>query len=407
MKPSRASPAKVSEPTSEPSSEPWRFGVLFSQTGVTATVERTQLNGTILAAEAINAKGGIRGRSIELVAYDPQSNPKTFHTLAERLLSKDRVRLIFGCYMSSTRKAVLPVVEAYRALLLYPTLYEGFEYSPNCIYTGSSPNQNLQPLANYLFKTYGQRVFFVGSNYVYPYESNRIMTDLARQAGGTVVDEIYVPLDAQRADFDRTIRQIARTKPDIIFSTVVGRATSILYEAYHAAGFDPARMPIASLTTSEAELTEMAPAAATGHISAAPFFSELGTPAASAFVAAYRARFGNDAPVTAGAEAAYFQLRLVANVIERTGSDDPEKVRATIGRLDFDAPQGRITVDTATNHTFLWPRVARIDHHSRFRVVWDPGIRVRPDPYCVDQLLDSWSAPAATGTAPRLPARVM
>ena len=396
-------PSRVSMPNS---SEPWRFGVLFSQTGVTATVERTQLNGTILAAEAINANGGIRGRSIELVAYDPQSDPKTFHRLAERLLSKDRVRLIFGCYMSSTRKAVLPVVEEYRALLLYPTLYEGFEYSSSCIYTGSAPNQNSQPLANYLFKSYGKRVFFVGSNYVYPYETNRIMADLARQAGATVVDEIYVPLDAQRADFDRTIRQIARTQPDVIFSTVVGRATSIFYEAYHEAGFDPARMPIASLTTSEAELTEMAPAAAAGHISAAPFFSELGTPAAAAFVTAFRARFGNDAPVTAGAEAAYFQLRLVANAIERTGSDEPEKVRAMLGRLDFDAPQGRITVDTTTNHTFLWPRVAKVDHRGRFRVVWDPGVRVRPDPYCIDQRLDSWSEPAKIPTALRLPARV-
>ena len=130
----------------------WRFGVLFSESGVTASIERTQLNATILAAEAVNRNGGIRGRPIELISYNPQSNPKKFHELAEHLLSQDRVRLIFGCYMSSTRKAVLPVVEAYRALLLYPTLYEGFEYSPNCIYTGSAPNQNSLPLARYLFR---------------------------------------------------------------------------------------------------------------------------------------------------------------------------------------------------------------------------------------------------------------
>lgn len=400
---SRVSPARVSDIVTEP----WRVGVLFSQTGVTATVERTQLNGTILAAEAINAKGGIRGRSLEIVVYDPQSNPKTFRSLAERLLSKDRVRLIFGCYMSSTRKAVLPVIDEYRALLMYPTLYEGFEYSKNCIYTGSAPNQNSQPLANYLFNTHGKRVFCIGSNYVYPYETNRIIADLARQAGGTVVDEIYVPLDAGRSDFDRTIRQIARTQPDFIFSTVVGRATSIFYEAYHAAGFDAAQMPIASLTTSEAEITEMTPAAAAGHISAAPFFSELNTPAAAAFVSAFRARFGDDAPVTAGAEAAYFQLRLVANAIERTGSDEPDLVRATLGRLDFDAPQGRITVDAITNHTFLWPRVAKLDHRGRFQIVWDPGVRVRPDPYCIDQRLDSWSAPLVTRPVARLPAQVM
>ena len=373
---------------------PWRLGVLFSRTGVTAGIETTQLNATILAAEAINASGGIRGRPVELVIYDPASDPKQFHALAERLLGRDQVRLIFGCYMSSTRKAVLPVVEAYRGLLMYPTLYEGFEYSPNCIYTGSAPNQNSLPLARYLFQHYGKRMLFVGSNYVYPYESNRIMADLTRQAGGSVLDEIYVPLDAGPADFVKTIRAIGRARPDVIFSTVVGRSTSVLYEAYRQAGFDPELMPIASLTTSEAEVAQMSPAAAAGHITAAPFFNTLTTPAATRFVADFRARFGADSIVTAGAEAAHFQVMLIASAMERTGSDDPEQVRATLGELEYDAPQGRVRVDASNNHTFLWPRVARLDAQGAFQIVWDPGLRVKPDPYCVDQRLDSWSGQA-------------
>ena len=382
---------------------PWRFGVLFSRSGVTAAVETTQLNATILAVDAVNAAGGVSGRMVELVAYDPASDPKQFHALAEQLLSKDRVRLIFGCYMSSTRKAVLPVVEAYQGLLLYPTLYEGFEYSPNCIYTGSAPNQNSLPLARFLFGQYGKRIFFVGSNYVYPYESNRIMADLARQAGGKVIDEIYVPLDAGPKDFARAIREIGRTRPDVIFSTVVGRSTSVLYEAYRQAGFDPARMPIASLTTSEAEVAEMTPAAAAGHITAAPFFSTLATPAAAKFVAEFRARFGAEAAVTAGAEAAYFQVMLVASAIERAGTDAPDQVRAALGELEYEAPQGRVRIDASTNHTFLWPRVAKLDAQGQFQVVWDPGRRVKPDPYCVEQRLDSWSERARLDSMPAPP----
>ncbi len=381
-------------------SSPWRFGVLFSQSGVTAAVETTQLNATTLAVEAINAVGGIRGRPVELVAYDPASNPKHFRALAERLLDQDRVRLVLGCYMSSTRKAVLPVVESYRGLLMYPTLYEGFEYSPNCIYTGSAPNQNSLPLARYLFGNYGKRILFVGSNYVYPYESNRIMSDLAHQAGGEVIDEIYVPLDAGPQDFSKAIGRISRTKPDMIFSTVVGRSTAVFYEAYRQAGFDPARMPIASLTTSEAEVAEMRPDAAAGHITAAPFFSNLATPAAVRFVSAFRARFGPGAAVTAGAEAAYFQALLLASAIERTGTDDPDQVRAALGEVEYDAPQGRVRIDGSTNHTFLWPRVARLDAAGQFQVVWDPGRRVKPDPYCVEQRLDSWSERARADTPP-------
>ncbi len=383
----------------------WRFGVLFSRSGVTAAVETTQLNATMLAVDAVNASGGIRGRPVELVAYDPASDPKQFRSLAERLLGVDRVRLIFGCYMSSTRKAVLPVVEAYRGLLLYPTLYEGFEYSPNCIYTGSAPNQNSLPLAHFLFNRYGKRILFVGSNYVYPYESNRIMADLARQGGGKLLEEIYVPLDAGPQDFGRAIWEIGRTRPDVIFSTVVGRSTAVFYEAYRQAGFDPARMPIASLTTSEAEVAEMTPEAAEGHITAAPFFSTLATPAARTFVAAFRARFGADAAVTAGAEAAYFQVMLVASAIERAGTDEPDRVRAALDGLDYDAPQGPVRIDADTNHAYLWPRVAKLDASGQFQVVWDPGRQVRPDPYCVDQRLDSWSERARADDPPLLPPR--
>ncbi len=160
-------------------SESWRVGVLFSETGVTGAVEKTQRFATLLAIDEINAAGGVLDRMIEPVAYDPKSTPNLYKELAVKLCDEDRVRVVFGCHMSSTRKAVLPVIEAREALLFYPTLYEGFEYSRHCIYTGAAPNQNsVQRLVDFLTKHYGKRVFLVGSNYVYPYESNRTISDL-------------------------------------------------------------------------------------------------------------------------------------------------------------------------------------------------------------------------------------
>ncbi len=370
----------------------WRVGVLFSQSGVTAAIERSQLNGTLLAIEEINRAGGVLGRTIEPVLYDPASNPKQFRSLAERLLTADRVRLVFGCYMSSTRKAVLPVVEAYRGLLFYPTLYEGFEYSRHCIYTGAAPNQNSLQLAKFLLQHYGNRFVLVGSNYIYPYESNRIMADFIVESKGKVIDEIYVPLEAQARHFETAIAKIARARPNVVFSTVVGRSTAFFYEEYRKAGFDPAKMPIASLTTSETEVAEMSPAAAEGHITAAPFFETLATPAARKFIAAYKARFGAEAPVPAGAEAAYFQVHIAAGALGRAGTDDPERLLPELQDAEFDAPQGRVRIDPENNHTYLWPRVARLDADRRFQIVWNPGVRVKPDPYCIVPSLDDWSA---------------
>jgi branched-chain amino acid transport system substrate-binding protein len=365
-----------------------RFGLLFSQTGVTAAVERTQLNGSLLAIEQINQCGGLLGGEIEPVIYDPASQPKRFAACAERMLQVDKLRLIFGCYMSSTRKAVLPLVEAQRGLLFYPTLYEGFEYSRHCIYTGAAPNQNSMQLARFLLSTYGKRFFLIGSNYVYPYESNRIMSELVRQGGGISVNEIYVPLSAKQADFDRAFVEIERTQPDVIFSTIVGESTAMFYEAYHKAGFDPSSMPIASLTTSEAEVAQMGTGVACGHITAAPFFDHLSTEAALKFVSAYRARFGAESPVPAAAEAAFFQIMLAASAIERSRSVDPEWITASLPDIEYEAPQGRVRVDRENNHTYLWPRVARLDERGRFQTVWSSNQRAKPDPYCVTQILD-------------------
>jgi branched-chain amino acid transport system substrate-binding protein len=372
--------------------EAWRIGVLFSQTGVTAAIERSQLNATLLAIDEINKAGGVLGRPIRPITYDPASNPKKFKALAERLLTVDRVRLVLGCYMSSTRKAVLPVVEAYRGLLFYPTLYEGFEYSPHCIYTGAAPNQNSLQLAKFLLQNYGNKFVLVGSNYIYPYESNRIMTDFIMQSKGKVLDEIYVPLDAEAKDFEKAIAKIGLLRPNVVFSTVVGRSTAIFYDAYRRAGFDAEKMPIASLTTSEAEVAEMSAAAAEGHITAAPFFEVLATPAARSFVSAYKLRYGPEAPVTAGAEAAYFQVHIAAGALARIGTDDPERILPELHQAEFNAPQGLVRIDPTNNHTYLWPRVARLDARGAFQIVWNPGVRVKPDPYCTLPSLDDWSA---------------
>ena len=362
----------------------WRVGVLFSETGVTGAVERTQRAATLLAIDEINEAGGVRGRPIKPIAYDPASTPALYRDLALKLCEEDRVNVLFGCHMSSTRKAVLPLIEARDALLFYPTLYEGFEYSKNCIYTGAAPNQNSVQLVEFLTQHYGKRVFLVGSNYVYPYESNRIIADLFLRSGGQVLDEMYVPLDLGSADISRVIDHIRKVKPDVIYSTVVGEGIIPFFQAYKAAGFDGRTTPIASQSTSEADFSRIAPEVAEGHITAAPFFSTLVLPRAREFVTKYRNRFGPYALPTAPAEAAYFQVHLFALALEKCGSTALVDMLPALASVEFDAPQGVVKVDAATNHTHLWPRVAKINATGGYEIVYDPLVRIAPDPYMLE-----------------------
>lgn len=362
----------------------WKVGVLFSKTGVTSVIEKTQLNATLLAIREINAQGGVNGRRIEPIVYDPQSNPENFRQLSKRLITKDDVNIIFGCYMSSARKAVIPIVEDFNGLLWYPTLYEGFEYSKNVIYTGAAPNQNSMFLARYLLSQYGNRFYFVGSNYIYPYESNRIMKDILQSTGGKVVAEKYLPLEASNVDIDPILVDILEKRPNVIFSTIVGSATSKFYKSYWRAGLQPKQMPIASLTTSEAEVTAMGHEVGAGHITAAPYFETVDTPANKQFVNSYKAMFGASTCTNACAEAAYFQVRLFADVLRRVGSIDTDIVRsATLGTI-FDAPEGTIQIDPDNHHTYLWPKIGRVDDKGKFQIVAETDSPVKPDPYLVD-----------------------
>lgn len=373
---------------------PIRIGVLYSRSGVTSAAELTQLQATMLAAEEINLAGGVLGREVELVCLDPQCQPRRYADLAEQLILEHRVRIIVGCYMSSTRKAVIPIVERHNALLFYATPYEGFEYSRNVIYTGAAPNQNTLPLAGFMLTHYGSRVSMIGSDYVCPYESNRVMSDLILERGGEKVDETYLPLDARWESYLEAARRIRRLAPDFIFSTVVGEGIPHLYRAFAHVGLDPYRMPIASHMTSEAEIAIMGAGVAEGHITSAAYFQSIDTQANRLAVARYQARFGGDQATNMCWEAAYFQMHLLADAMRRVASDDPTLLLRVLPGLEFDAPQGRVRIDEHNNHTYLHQLIGRVNAEGRFDIIGRAPERVKADPYVVSHRTPRWTTDA-------------
>lgn len=371
--------------------ESWPLGVLFSSTGVTAVIEESQKNGALLAIEEINAAGGVLGRPIEPIMYDPRSEPKEYGVLAEKLIVEHGVSVLIGCYMSSARKEVLPVIERRNGLFFYPTLYEGFEYSPNVIYGGATPNQNSVPLASYLMETFGRAFYFIGSDYVYPRESNRVMRNIVRQGGGTVLGESYLPLDAKEADIRPVLADIFAKKPDVIFSTVVGEATITFYREYAASGGDARKVPIASLTTSEAEVSRIGPEAAAGNITAAPYFRTIQSPENERFLASYARKFGCTTRVTSCCEAAYFQVHMFAEALARAGSLDTTRLRAALQGASWNAPQGKVRIDPENNHTYLQSRIARVNDEGEFIIERELIRPIKPDPYLVSPNLNDRS----------------
>lgn len=368
---------------------PITVGALFSATGPTAFVERTQWNACLLAIEEINAAGGLSGREVIAVTHDAQSDPERFSRIAELMLDEENVSLVIGCYMTNTRQAVVPVVERRGALLAYAAPYEGFEYSPNVIYGGAVPNQHILLLARHLISHAGKRAYLVGTRYTFPIESNRVMMTLVAEQKGDIVAERYVPLNVRHRELKAIVDDIKAKRPDFVFCTVVGEAARVFFELCKEADIGAATQ-IASLTITEAELALMGPQLAEGHLTAATYFESVNTPENKRFVRSYKARFGAHEHTNAMAETAYSLTRMVLAAAGRCASTDAEAIRAELARTPFEAPQGRVRLDPDNGHFYLWPRIGRAQADGQFSIIEQSAVAIKPDPYLINHSLADW-----------------
>jgi branched-chain amino acid transport system substrate-binding protein len=373
------------------SRDPIKIGLLHSTSGLSAEIESSQLRGSLLAIAEVNQAGGIDGRELVPIHCDPQSRPSLYGSLAERLFVEDGVNTILGGYTSATRKKILPMVEKYNRLLMYPQQYEGFEFSQNIIYSGASPNQNGLPLADFMTENFGARAYLVGSAYVYPYESNRTMQGLLLQhPDGAIVGERYLDLNAPFEKFEEVVADIKKKQPDFIFCTVIGPTLSYFYRAYAQAGLDPSKMPIGSLNTSETEIKMMGARYGAGHFTAAPYFQSVDTFENYQVLEHFAAKYGNEHPTDMNWEAAYYQMRIFAEAYARAGSDRIDLILPHLRGAELSAPQGRIRIDPFNHHTAVCPRIGRATASGQFEILRESAHAVPADPYMASQQLGDW-----------------
>ena len=360
------------------------IGILFSATGSYGTVGRTMLNGALMACQEVNAD---RGAAVQLAptVVDPSSDLSAYAPAVEAMLDGG-IRHIVGCYTSSSRKDVIPIFEKRDALLWYPAHYEGFESSTNVVYTGTAPNHHMSPLVDYLVSRFGKNVFCVGSNYIWGWESNRVLREDITQRGGKVVSERYVAVGEE--DFSAIIAAIFEAAPDFVFNALIGQSAYAFFRQFRQAclarGIDQkTRFPIASCNLSEPELAEIGAEAVEGHLSSSVYFASIPTPVNRAFVAGYHRMFPDGPSVSAEAEAAYIAVRLLARALRDAGGCSVASVMRALAGQSLDAPQGRVTIDPETMHCYLTPRIGCSRADGQFDILVEAERPVRPDPYLV------------------------
>lgn len=356
-----------------------KVGILHSLSGTMSISEVTVKDSTLMAIEEINAAGGVLGKQLEPIIEDGASDWPTFAEKASKLLLEDQVAVVFGCWTSASRKAVKPVFEENNGLLFYPVQYEGLEQSPNIFYTGATTNQQIVPAVEYLLGEGKTKFFLLGSDYVFPRTSNTIITAQVTAAGATVVGEEYVPLGG--TEFSTIIEKIRAAQPDVIFNTLNGDSNVAFFKQYKDAGFTAETLPTLSVSIAEEEVKAIGVDFLLDHLVAWNYYQTVETPENETFVAAFKAKYGEDKVTSDPMEAGYFGVYLWAAAVEKAGTTDVEAVKAAAGGIEFAAPEGKVTIDGDNQHTYKQVRIGKVRADGLIDTIWSTEGPVKPDPY--------------------------
>lgn len=353
-----------------------RVGILHSLSGTMAISETSLVDGALMAIDEINERGGVLGKRLKPIIVDGASDPNRFALEAENLITKQGVRAVFGGWTSASRKTMAPIFEKYNNLLWYPVQHEGLEQSPNIIYTGAVPNQQILPAVDWTCAKFGKKVFLVGSDYVFPRTANAIITHRVEELGGKVVGEEYRTLGSK--DFKAVIKEIREAKPDVIFNTINGGSNIEFFEMLRRAGIMSESVPTISFSISEEEIQDMKLENVVGDYSVWSYFQSIDSRANRLFVDHFKKKYGDDRVVNDPIAAAYTSVHLFAKAVEKAGADDSKSVREALGDVTFESPEGMVKFDKETQHLKRTIRIGRIEIDGQFEVVWESDEPINP-----------------------------
>jgi urea transport system substrate-binding protein len=331
-------------------------------------ISETSLKDVLLFTfDEVNKAGGVKvsGKNymIEPVVVDPASNWPLFAEKAEQLLVKDKVTVVFGCWTSVSRKSVLPVFERNNGLLFYPVQYEGEELSKNIFYTAEAVNQQAIPAVDYMLADGKKKFYLLGSDYVYPRTTNKILKKYLKSKGipDSDIEEIYTPFG--HTDYQTivaAIKKFAAAGKACVISTLNGDTNVPFFKEFANAGLTSENCPVVSFSISEDEFRGLPAKDLVGHLGCWTYFMSIKSPENTKFVKDFMAWIkepkvtGTDFTVS-GVDAkgrvtcspmnlSRIGVYLWKQGVEKAGSFDVDKVRPAIIGQKFKGPAGEVTM---------------------------------------------------------------
>ncbi|MXM68694.1 ABC transporter substrate-binding protein [Streptomyces sp. HUCO-GS316] len=291
-----------------------------------------------LATEEVNRAGGVLGRELRLLPVDGGAPPSEIADHVEALVDLGVVRGVTGWHISSVRQALAPRI-AHRVPYVYTALYEGGEHTAGVFLTSETPRDQLRPAMGLLaLERRVRRWFVVGNDYVWPRRTARAARAYAREFGGSVGAEVYLPLGTH--DFEPVLRRIEGTDTDAVLMLLVGSDAVRFNRAFAAYGLHARCLRLSTLMD-ENMLVASGPSATEDLYSAAGFFASLANQDTLDFHGQYADRYGVEAPALGSlGESCYEGVLLLAALVARAGTLDVAAIGAAADSVSYEGPRG-------------------------------------------------------------------
>lgn len=326
--------------------EPIKIGMIDPLSGPIVYDGQSVVNGATLAAEEINKKGALpKGMNIELLIEDGQGMPAPSVSAAEKLLNRDKVVMLIGCYRSSASLAVAPIAERNKTPMLSlvsssPLLTEsGYKY-----YFRTTPKEEMlvDVAARFLVGKLGLKTLsFMGPIDEWGRAGLDAWTKLMKNNGGRVLSGDLYP--TAEVNFQVYLTKIKSLKPDVVAVQAETLGASMIFKQAKEMGLSTRF--IGSGSTASEKFFELAGDAAEGVYSILPYAHTYDSPENKVFTAAYSKRFPDRGMPDKYAAGGYDGIYVIADAIRLTGKADRESIRNGMRTVESKRIQGLIKFD--------------------------------------------------------------
>ena len=351
-----------------------KIGVPTGLSGANSVVAPSVVQSSELAAEEINAAGGILGKMVEVVVADDGSGAAGAQKAFDFLIFQEEVDVLISMETSAARNGGLPIVSRGRVPYIYTSLYEGRSCNPYLYANGAVPEQMVGPIVDYFMQgSEAKKFFLVGSDYAFGRGMLEFTRDYIEGLDGEVVAEEYQPMDA--TDWTAIISKMRSTEPDaVIMSTAGGAPNVTLQKQFKAAGIEAL---VGNLSVDEATAKSMGADAEGIHI-AASYLTNIESEENKSFLAAMEAKFGDDLLTPNDLSVPqYDAIYIYKAAVEKAGTTDAEPVIEALAEVAFTGPRGTISINDQ-RHAPLTMHLGQVQSDGSVEIVEifenvDPG----------------------------------